>query len=322
MRSTRRARADVRRLAAALALTSLAGSVAAQPVDQLQRDDEAVQSLGWRLSHANAPFCARATPGIGLLLADAQTFDDPSRARQTYGLTGDIAVAAVAADGPAARVGLAANSTVMAIDGALVTGLAPPPSDDSWARVLELQHQIERALARSGAVSLTLADGRVVAVRGAPSCGVRFILDDGRGNAAASRDQVRIGRETLRKLGDDPAMIAAVLAHELAHAALDHESVITSTPNSRAAIRRCEREADRLSVWILANAGFDPAAAATMNERLAAGVLELIASSTHGSTRDRVSRIRAEIAQMESAPDRDWAQRFRREDITPTGRTH
>ncbi|WP_295529686.1 M48 family metalloprotease [Novosphingobium sp. Chol11] len=322
MRSTRRARADGRRLAAVLALASLALAnlalpAAAQPIDQLQRDDEAVQSLGWRLSHGNAAFCARAAPGIGLLLADAQTFDDPARARQAYGLSGDIAVAAVAADGPAARAGLAANATVGAIEGAPVKSLMPPPRNDSWARVLGLQQRIERALAQSGVVSLTLADDRVIAVRGAPACAVRFIVDDGKGNAAASRDQVRIGRETLRKLGDDPAMIAAVLAHELAHAALDHESLITGVRNRRAVTQRCEREADRLSVWILANAGFDPAAAAAMNERLAAGTLALIASSTHGSTRARLARIRAEIAQMAAAPDHDWAKHFRREDTAP-----
>ena len=310
----------MRGLAAILALASLAESAAAQPVDQLQRDDALVQSLGWRLSHANAAFCARAAPGIGLLLADALTFDDPQRARQIFGLSGDIAVAAVAVDGPAARAGLDANATVTAIEGALVADLPPPAGDDSWARVLGLQQRIERALAQSGAVSLTLADGHVATVRGAPSCGVRFILDDGQGNAAASRDQVRIGRKTLRKLGDDPAMIAAVLAHELAHAALDHESIMTGARNTREAVRRCEREADRLSVWILANASFDPAVAATMNRRLAAGTRALNSSPTHGSTDARVARIRTEIAQMAAVTDHDWARRFRREDTAPIGR--
>jgi beta-barrel assembly-enhancing protease len=202
----------------------------------------------------------------------------------------------------------------------VVTDLPPPDPADSWARVLGLQKRIERALARSGEVSLTLADGRVFAVRGAPSCGVRFILDDGKGNAAASRDQVRIGRRTLRKMGDDPALIAAVLAHELAHAALDHESIITSERRSPGAIQRCEREADRLSVWILANAGFDPAAALSMTKQLAAGTLALIASSTHGSTRARIARIREEIAQMKTFPDHNWALRFRREVNAPSSR--
>ena len=313
----------MRALAAILVAFGLVIAASAQPIDQLQQDDALVQSLGWRLSRANAQLCARAAPGIGLLLADTKTFSDPALARQTYGLSGDIAVAAIAADGPAARAGINANATVTAIEGAPVSDLAPPRGDDSWARVLALQHRIERTLAKAGQVALTFADGRTITVRGEPSCGVRFIVDDGRGNAAASRDQVRIGRKILRKLGDDPALIAAVLAHELAHAALDHESSITDGYDSDAIVRRCEREADRLSVWILANAGFDPAAAAAMNERLAAGRFTLFASSSHGSTRTRVSHIRDEIEAMADAPDdnrpdtnrpdHNWALHFRRE---------
>jgi protein-disulfide isomerase len=48
-------------------------------------------------------------PGVGVMLQDARTFDDPALARQVYGLSGDIGVAAMAADGPAA--GLACRST-------------------------------------------------------------------------------------------------------------------------------------------------------------------------------------------------------------------
>ena len=39
----------------ALAL-ALAAPAAAQPVNDLQREDGLVQSIGWRLSHANARF--------------------------------------------------------------------------------------------------------------------------------------------------------------------------------------------------------------------------------------------------------------------------
>lgn len=303
----------MRGLAVLLAAFGLAITASAQPIDRLQQDDALVQSLGWRLSRANAQFCARAAPGIGLLLADAQTFSDPALARQSYGLSGDIAVAAVADDSPAARAGIVANATVAGIEGAPVADFATPPGDDSWARVLMLQQRIERALARAGQVALSFSDGRAMTVRGEAACAVRFIVDDGRGNAAASRDQVRIGRKTLRKLGGDPAMVAAVLAHELAHAALDHESMITGGHDSDAIVRLCEREADRLSVWILANAGFDPVVATAMNARLAAGRLVSFASSSHGSTRARVSDIREEIAAMAALPDRNWALRFRRE---------
>lgn len=287
-----------------------AAPTTAQPIDDLQRADALVQSIGWRLSHANARFCPRAAPGIGLLLGDVQTYQDPAAARLAYGLSGDIAVAAVAAEGPAARAGLDANMMLMAVAGGPI---GPPPRPGSWDRVWGLQTRLEQTVATSGAVTLVLADGRIVTLAGAPSCAVRFILDDGKGNAGATRVQVRVGRKALAQLGGDEAMIAALMAHELAHAALDHETVLGRGRRSTADVRRTEREADRLSVWLLANAGFDPEAALRMIKRARPGGLLVVASPTHGTGRTRAREMAEEIAVLRAAPDADWAQRFRRE---------
>jgi len=309
----RHARAEMRgRRLWVLMITAFAFAVpsGAQPVDALQQDDALIQTIGWRLSHANAPLCQRGAPGIGLLLGDVQTFEDPSTARAAYGLSGDIAIAAVAAGSPAAEAGLAANMVVTAVAGEPV---GPAPSPGSWDRVWRLQSRLEQAAATTGSASLTLVDGRVVTVKAAPSCGVRFIVDDRADNAGATRVQVRIGRETIARLGHDEALVAAVLAHELAHAALDHETVLGPGERPVPAVRRTEREADRLAVWILANAGYDPEAAVRMNLRLGPRGLFVSASSTHGSARTRAHEIAAEIAVLRAAPDLDWARRFRRE---------
>lgn len=299
----------MRRLGAVLALI-IAAPAAAQPVDELQQDDALVQTIGWRLSHANARFCPRGAPGIGLLLGDAQTFADPAAAHAAYGLKGDIAVAAVAADSPAEAAGLAANTEITAVSG---TPIGPPPRKGSWDRVWALQARLEQAAAQTGEVSLTLADGRVVTVQAEPSCGVRFILDDGKDNAGATRRQVRIGRESLDRLGRDEAMIAAVLAHELAHAALDHETVLGPGERSTVAVRRTEREADRLSVWIMATAGYDPEAALRMIRLIGPRGILVIPGASHGKASTRAREMAAEIAVMRAAPDTDWALRFRRE---------
>lgn len=297
--------------AAGLALAlALASPSAAQPVDDLQAADARVQSIGWRLSHANARQCQRGTPGIGLLLGDVQTFNDPAAARAAYGLSGDIAVTAVAADGPAATAGLAANRTITAVAG---EAIGPPPPRGSWDRVWALQTRLEQTAAQTGEVTLKLADGRVVTVKAAPSCGVRFFLDDDSDDAGATRTHVRIGRRMLARLGQNEAQVAALLAHELAHAALDHESVLGPGNRPVAAVRRTEREADRLSVWILANAGYDPAAAPQMVRRISPHGPFVAAAPTHGKGSTRAALITAEIAAMNAAPDRDWATRFRRE---------
>ncbi|WP_298190950.1 M48 family metalloprotease [Novosphingobium sp.] len=302
-----------RRGAALLALElALAVSVPAQaqPADDLQRDDALVQTIGWRLSHANAAFCTRAAPATGLLLGDVQTFADPAAARAAYGLSGDIAVAAVAAGSPAEAAGLAANAVVAAVEG---TPVGPPPARGNWDRVWALQARLEQAAAQRGEVALTLADGRAVTVPAAPSCGVRFILDDAKDNAGATRSQVRIGRRALDQLGRDEAMIAAVLAHELAHAALDHETLLGPGQRPTAAVRRTEREADRLSVWIMANAGYSPEAALRMIRLITPRGLLVIPGASHGKASTRAREMAEEIAVMRTQPDTNWALRFRRE---------
>jgi len=90
--------------------------------------------------------------------------------------------------------------------------------------------------------------------------------------------QVRIGRKALALVGGDEAMIAALLAHALAHAALDHETGLGLGSPATASVRRTEREADRLSEWLLANLGYDPEAALPMIRRVRPGGLLVVAS--------------------------------------------
>jgi predicted Zn-dependent protease len=80
-----------------------------------------------------------------------------------------------------------------------------------------------------------------------------------------------------------------------------------------AAVRRTEREADRLSVWLLANAGHDPEAAPRMIRRLGPHSLFVTASPTHGKASTRAREMLAEIADLRAAPDQDWSRRFVRE---------
>ena len=109
------------------------------------------------------------------------------------------------------------------------------------------------------------------------------------------------------------AMIAAVLAHELAHAALDHETLLGPGKRSTEAVRRTEREADRLSVWIMANAGYPPEAALRMIRLIQPRGLLVIPGATHGKASTRAREMAAEIAVMRAQPDTNWALRFRRE---------
>lgn len=299
-----------------------------QPADEIQKDDQLVQSIGWKLARANARFCARAGPGVGIMLQDARTFDDPALARAVYGLSGDIGIAAIAADGPAAATGLPLNATVLAVDGLAITSL-PEPRPGHWDRQMALQDRLEQAVRREGAVTLTLAGGQSLTISGQTVCTVRFLMDDSTGNAGANRDIVRIGRPMAEALHWDEAEVAALMAHEMAHAVLDHQTWLAHGGSTR----KAEREADRLSVWLLANAGYDPQAAprwiAKIGPRYQIGFL---VSPSHGGWRTRARDMTAEIATMQAAragspeagsqeagssQEADWPRLFRREEGAP-----
>lgn len=307
---------------AVMALATLAFSLpaSAQPVDDLQVADATVLSIGWKLAAANASLCARAAPSLGLLLLDARTFVDPATARTTYGLSGDIGVAAVAAGSPAERAGLAANMTVTALGDEPVTAL-PLPATGSWERQYALQTKLEDLAARNGRITLDIAGKGPVTLAGQPACFVRFMLDDGKGNARATRRRVRIGHRLYNQVQRLPdaerePVLAAVIAHELGHAVLDHQSRIEKKERS-GETRRTEREADRVSVWLLANAGYDPQAALLMMRKIVGAGEFLFAMPSHGGWKGRARDIAAEITAMEAARAADpahlanWPKDFR-----------
>src|SRR3546814_2842022 len=66
--------------------------------------------------------------------------------------------------------------------------------------------------------------------------------------------------------------------------------------------KQTEIEADRLSVWLLAGAGYDPAAAARFWSRFGQRKgRPLFQASTHPSWRDRVAALEAEAATIAAA---------------------
>lgn len=300
-----------------IAAGAVSAPAMAQPADALQAADAAVQSVGWTLARANAPWCERRGPAIGLLLLDTRTYTDPAAARAAYRLAGDIAVAAVASGGPADRAGLRANATVAQVGGRPVEAIAGTRS--GWDRLDALDAAIDAGLDRDGAIDVQVAGQPALRIRGETACAVRFLLDDGKGGARASRSRVRIGRRLFDETRADEGLLAAVIAHELAHAVLDHQSRLTATHRAPGTVRRTEREADRLSVWLLANAGYDPMNAVRFMERIGRAHEFLIADPGHGGWKSRARAMETEIGALRAAREADpahvanWARDFRAE---------
>lgn len=313
-------RRTARRLAALLAaaLLGVAQPAAAAPTDlasdllALRALDTRVQTAGWRLAQGNAAFCRERAPGVGLQVFDAAGFGDPAAVRGALGLSGDIAIAAVAADGPAARAGLTAGTDLRALAGEAVAAL-PPVKPGDYARLAALHDRVDGELLATGRLRLAGADGREMTIVGEPACLTRFEMLTSGSRASADGKRVVIGRKLVEALPDD--LLAAALAHELAHNLLAHRARLDAEGRSWSKVKRTEREADRLAPWLLANAGYDPRAMARFFEVWGPKYdLGILATPDHDGWKDRAKRVAAESLRVEAArgPDgrADWRAAF------------
>lgn len=288
-------------------------------LEQLQRDDAALQDIGWKLARANAPFCRDTIPSIGLLLQDMAGYGQPAQLRRAAGIEGDIAVQAVAAGSPAKAAGLSANDEILSL------GNHPAPREPAdqgdWQRLAHWHDLLDADLAQDSEVTIGWRrPGRAdetATIAGVPICRSRFeLLDDGE-RAAADGMRIVFGRD-FAGFGYSEEQMAAAVAHELAHNVLHHREWLDREGRKRKNVRLTEREADRLMPWLIANAGFDPDAAtrfmARYGPRHANG---LFRKRTHDGWDERVEFIAAEVPQVRArlAADgkADWSRYFRRE---------
>jgi predicted Zn-dependent protease len=152
----------------------------------------------------------------------------------------------------------------------------------------------------------------------APGCATRFdVLPDGE-EASANGSYVVVSSPLAARLADD-SDLAALLAHEIAHNILRHPQLLERRARgllpgfgkSGRIMRATELAADRLSMYLLALAGFDPARAIPFWQRFGRrhdwGILS---DRTHPAWSDRIATMREEIAHID-------VLKLRREPIRP-----
>lgn len=297
------------------ALAETREEAAAAALAALQQSDARLLAVGWRLATGNAAYCSDARPAVGLLLQDMVGYAEPEAMRKAAGIAGPIAVQAVAPGSPAEAAGLRANDEITAIDGTAVAAL-PVADEEDWRRLLRLHDTIDSSLAADGRVGLTVPDRGEVTLEGVPACASRFEIIGGDGAAAEGR-RVVIGRKFVG-LSYPEDEFAAAVAHEFAHNLLRHRVWLERHGRKWKNVRATEREADRMMPWLLANAGYEPAAALRFMRRWGpdhgGG---LFRKRTHEGWDERAETIEAEIALVEAvrAPDgsADWSRHFVRE---------
>ncbi len=291
-------------------------------IARYQDANQRLQDAGWRLARANAPFCPELIPAIGLQVQDMASYGGPDVARAALGLARDFAVNAAAAGSPAALSGaFTRNREIVRLEGFDPNDWpATPPM--AWERTTRAHDHIDAMLAEHGGIAIAFADGTEARVTPVEVCATRFDLYAAESRAFANGTRVIFGMGSPAYAYDEP-VFAALVAHELAHNVLGHDAWLDRVGRKPKHVRRIEREADRLVPWLLANAGYDPAAGADFMTRWGkehdAG---LKLRRTHDGWDERAEMMAAEVplvrAAMAAEGKADWARHFRRE-ISPEG---
>ncbi len=290
---------------------------AVQPADlQVVREaDLRVAAIGEKLARDNVALCGETQPRTGLVLHDIRQYEGDARdaARRAFGFAREVSVEGVVPGSPAEGAGIEPDDGLVAIEGEAVDGMSDPNSDQP-AHFARMQAVLDRldALGADGAVAVEVERGgqrRTVALRPERGCLARFQIIDGGVNASSDGRYVQIN-SAMYDFAQSDAELAAVLAHELAHNVLDHRRRLNAVGvdrgmlgvlgKSAGRIRATEIEADRLSLYLMANAGFDPALAIPFWDRMGAKHgFGIFSDGTHLRRGPRVKMLREELAALE-----------------------
>lgn len=286
---------------------ALGQQVSAQPrpIDTLVQQDLRLATVAERLLGANRDLCRQEMPLTGIVLH--------SRDQYRAEVAGDafanaaIAVAAVVAGSPAAAAAVQPRDGLTAIGNrptAAMTRVGEAPLRDSaFAALADMagDRPVMLSLVRDG-------EERVVSLQ-APS-GCRALVEIRAANSLDARSDGRVIQINygLAMAANDNEL-AAIFAHELGHLVLEHRRRLEAAGVEKGFFgefgrnqrlnRQVEVEADRISVHLLANAGYDPAIApafwrSTLGRR-AGGGLRL--SSTYPTAEARARLLEREIAE-------------------------
>ncbi|MGF7146865.1 hypothetical protein FHS96_000474 [Sphingomonas zeicaulis] len=310
-------------IALLLSLATVVGPATAAPLSddtaievlrQLRADDVRLATIADRIARASAEICPVTQPLPGLVVHDLGQYTSGFRdaARSLFGGDKGIAIEGVVPGSPAEAAGVQTDDRLIAIDDARFDAL---PGDDDHMPVVRAA--IDRVMADgSGRLELERGGQRLaITVTGVPGCASRVeIRPSETYNGWADGTTAQLSSAMVDFTQDDDEL-ATVIAHEMAHNILRHRARLNEAGVSRGLfgqigrnarlIRATEIEADRLGVYLMARAGFDPHAAARFWDRLlrehGAGIL---ADGTHlgrGKQVALVSGVAAEVDALKAA---------------------
>ncbi len=298
-----------------LCATSLTAAPSASDIEayrQLAAMDKRVASIGYRLASANAPFCARKERNPGWVLHSYRQYPDRDLARAAFDFPTPVAIAAIVDNGPAALAGLRDGYGLKDMDGGIWFGGERQDHVASVELIETIGKRLDALFAAPGSVMLTFSiagtdELKTVQIDPPAICASRFFVDTKDAvDAGADGARVRLTTGLLAFTPNDDEL-AAVIAHELAHNLLGHRARLDAIKKGKTkATYLTEMEADRLSVWLMANAGYDSAAALTFAERFGRKYgLGIFSAATHPRWKKRVAIMREELDRIANTPTAD-----------------
>ena len=278
----------------------------------LIQQDLRLATTGYRLAAANAQFCKAKERNPGWVIHDVAQYPDAAIAKAAFGFEQPIHIAAVVKDGPAERAQIKPGDGLVGLDDATLYWSAMPVGKTGYERMAVFKQLLGEKWAQKPSLPMQLSRGGAhVKTSLSPSliCASDFQIDTDDGlDAGADGQIVRVTYAMMRYASDD-AELAAVVAHELSHNLLRHREKLNAQGanrglgrlfgKSKKAILATEIEADRLSVWLMANAGYDPKAALRFWERYGRQYGQgIFTDGTHLRWKNRVAVMQAEIDMM------------------------
>jgi beta-barrel assembly-enhancing protease len=275
--------------------------------------DVRLATAGYRIASANAAFCPRTERNPGWVIHDIAQYPDADTAKAAFGFDMPVHVAAVVAGSPADSAQIHAGDGFRGLADANLYWLAMPLGKTGYERMASFKQLLAEKLGHTARlpVQLTRA-GKPFATTLSPPlvCASDFQIDTKGGmDAGADGKMVSVTLSLVTYAKDDNAL-AAVVAHEMAHNILAHPAKLKAAGirrgiagqfgKSKDAVRAAETEADKLSVWLLGNAGYDVGAAIVFLQKLGAKMPSL--DRTHYPWKVRVKIMREEMQIYDRAP--------------------
>ncbi|MES2835237.1 MAG: PDZ domain-containing protein [Pseudomonadota bacterium] len=265
-------------------------------LEQIVSADAMLARIGHRLSVANVELCPRTALLAGWSLHAASLYGAEVRAAAAarLGVEGDLpGVAYVVPGGPAEVAGMRAGDLILAVEG---RDLSPGPArDEPDAEGFFANRALIDAALAGGAARLRVRRGADVldlVVTPERGCGYAFLVDPSPElYASAYEDQIQVSTGLTAYAGNEDDL-AVWVSHEFAHAVLQHPSERRGLGHLPWRTEAREREADRVGLYLMARAGYDPARAPVFWRRASADFWQIRAIQWgHPSGESRASAL-------------------------------